>query len=108
MFRGFLVGREKGGMEDGVNLPQRGNAEVEGCMGDNFFHLEGARSLHLEFLGSIRVEIGGFKPYFISFSPRGELGGYLFLHFLLGYFVGSLGIITSSVTRSVQKVPGDF
>ena len=30
VFQCFLISHEKGGMEDGVNLPPRGNAEAEG------------------------------------------------------------------------------
>ena len=95
MLQCFLVGQEKGGMEDRVNLPPRGNVEAEGHSGDSFFHLGGTHWLHLEFLRSIHVEVGGFEPYFISYFPRGELEGYSFLHFLLDYFVGSLGIVMS-------------
>ena len=61
-------------MEDGVNLPPRGNAEAESCSGDDFLYFEGTSSFHLEFLGSIHVEVGGFKPDLVSYLPRGELG----------------------------------
>ena len=88
MFQCFLIGREKRGIEDRVNLPLQGNAEAEGHAGDYFFDLKGASSLHLELFGSIHVKIGCFEPDFISHLPRGELGCYLFLHFLLGDFVG--------------------
>ena len=96
MLQGFPVGSEKGGMEDRMNLPLGRNAEVEGCVGDDFFHLEGTSSLYLEFSWSIHGEVGCFEPHLISNSPGCELGGYSFLHFLLGYLMGSLGVITSS------------
>ena len=83
-------------MEDRVNLPTRGNVETECCPQDDFFHFKGTSSFHLEFLGSIHVEIGGFKPNLVSYLARSELGGNLFLHLLLGNFVSSLGIIASS------------
>ena len=89
----FLVSREKGGMEDRVNFPPRQKAEAEGSAGDNFFHFERTCSFHLEFLWSIHVEVGGFKPDFVSHFPRSKLGGYPLFHFLLGYLVSGLGII---------------
>ena len=96
MLRHFLISREKGGMEDRVNPPMRGDVEMEGHPQDDFFHFKGTSSFHLEFLGSIHVEIGGFEPNLISHLPRSELRGNLFLHLLLGNFMSSLGIITSS------------
>ena len=60
-------------MEDGVNLPPRGDMEVEGCVGDYFFDLEGASSFHLELFGPVHMKVGGFKPNLISHFPRGEL-----------------------------------
>ena len=95
MFRGFLIGRKKGGMEDGVNLPLRGNAEMEGCVGDDFFNFEGTSSFHLEFLWSIHMKVGGFEPDSVSYFPRGEFGGYPFFHLLLSNLVGSLDIVMS-------------
>ena len=83
-------------MEDGMDLPSGGDTEVEGHAGDDFLHFKRTSSFHLEFLWSVHVEVGGFKLDFISYFPWGEFRGYLFLHFLLGHFVGSLGIITSS------------
>ena len=83
-------------MEEGVDLPSRGDAEVEGHAQDDFFDFKGASSFHLQFLGSIHVKVGGLEPDFISYFPWGEFRGYLFLHFLLGYLVGSLGIVASS------------
>ena len=83
-------------MEDGVNLPPRGDAEVEGHVGDNFFDFERTSLFHLELLEPIHVEVGRFEPDFVSYFPRGELRGDLFLHLLLGNFVGSLGVIMSS------------
>ena len=82
-------------MEDGVNLPLRGDMEVEGCVGDDFLYFEGTSLLHLEFLGSTHVEVGGLEPNLVSYFPWGELGCYLLFHFLLGHLVGSLCIITS-------------
>ena len=95
MLQCFLIGGKKGGMEDRVNLPPGGNTEVECCMGDHFFHFERTSSFHLKFLGSIHVKVGGLKPDLVSYFPRGEFGGYSFFYFLLGYLVGSLGIIMS-------------
>ena len=82
-------------MEDGVNPPPRGDLEVEGHVGDDFLHLKGTSSFHLEFLWSVHVEVGGFEPDFVSYFPRGEFRGYPVFHFLLGHFVGSLGILLS-------------
>ena len=92
MLQGFLISCEKGGMEDRVNLALIGDAEVEGCMGDDFLHLKLAGSVHLELLGSIHVEVGVFKPDPVSHLPWSKLRGYSFLHFLLGHLVGSLSI----------------
>ena len=78
-----------------MDFPLEGNAEMESCVGDDFLHLEGTGSFHLEFLWSIHVEVGGFKPDLVSYFPGNKLGGYPFLHFLLGHLVGSQGIITS-------------
>ena len=47
--------REKGGMEDGVNLPLGGNSEAEGHSRDNLLDFKWAGSFHLEFLGSVHV-----------------------------------------------------
>ena len=82
-------------MEDRVNLPPGGDAEVEGHAGDDFLHLEWTCSFQLELLGSIHVEVCGFEPDFILHFPGCEFGGYLFFHFLLSHLVGSLGIISS-------------
>ena len=60
MLRRFLIASEKGGVEDGVDLPLGGNAESERRVGDGFFNLKWASPLHLEFLGSIHVKVGGF------------------------------------------------
>ena len=95
MFQSFLVGREKGGMEDRVNLPPRRDAEMEGCAGDNFFNFKGTGSFHLELFGTVHMKVGGFEPDLVSHFPRGEFGGYSLFHLLLGYFVGSLGIFSS-------------
>ena len=38
-------------MEDGMNLPLGGNAEVECCLGDYFFHFEGPVRFIWSFLG---------------------------------------------------------
>ena len=82
-------------MEDGVNLPLRGNAKMESCAGDAFFYFEGTCLFHLKFLRSIHVKVGDFEPDFVSYFPRGEFGGYLLPHLLLGYFVGGLSIVMS-------------
>ena len=95
MLWGFLIGCEKGGVEDGVDLPLRWNVEAESHIGDNFLHFKWTSLLHLELFGTIHVEVGHFKPDLISDFPGGELEGYLLLHFLLGYFVGGLGVISS-------------
>ena len=96
MLQGFLIGCEKEGMEDRMDLPLGGDLEVEGCAGDDFFHFEGTGSFHLEFLRSIHVEVGSLKPDFIPYFPWSKLGGYPLFHFLLGHLVGSLGIVMSS------------
>ena len=72
-------------MEDRVNLPLRGDAETEGNVGDDLFNFKRTSLFHLEFLGFIHMKVGGFKPDLVSHFPRGEFGGYSFLHFLLGY-----------------------
>ena len=96
MFQGFLVGCEKGGMEDRVDFPLRGDTETESCLGDDFLNFKWTSSFHLEFPWSIHMEVGHFKPDLVSYSPGGELGGYLFLHLLLSHFMGGLGIISGS------------
>ena len=68
-------------------------------MANDSFHSEGASSLHLELLRAIHMEVGGLEPDFVSNLPRGEFGGYPLFHFLLGYLVGGLSIVTGS--RSV-------
>ena len=93
MFWGFLISREKGGMEDRMDLPLGRYSEAESHVEDDFFHLERTGSFHLEFLGSVHVEVGSLKPDFISYFPWSELGGYSLLHFLLSHLVGSLGIL---------------
>ena len=95
MLQCFPISCEKGGMEDRVNLPSRGNMKLEGCVRDDFLDLKGAGSFHLEFLGSVHVEVGGLKPDLISYFPWGELRGYPLLHLLLGDLVSSLGIVMS-------------
>ena len=82
-------------MEDRVNLLPRGDAEMEGRVGDNFFNFKGTGLFHLELFGAIHMKVGHFEPNFISHFPRGEFGGYSLLHFLLGNLVDSLSIITS-------------
>ena len=96
MFRGFLISCEKGGMEDRMDFPPRGNMEAEGHVGDDFFYFKRTSSFHLEFLGSINVEVGSLEPDLVSYPPGSKLGGYSFFHFLLGHFVGGLGVIMSS------------
>ena len=83
-------------MEDRVNLPLRGDAETEGRSGDDLFYFKQTGLFHLELFGSIHVEVGCFKPHFISDFPRGKFRRYLFLHFLLSHLVGGLSIISSS------------
>ena len=61
-------------MEDGINFPPGGNAEVECCSGDYFLHFEGTCSFHLEFLGSVHVKVGGLKPDLVSYFPWGKFG----------------------------------
>ena len=96
MLQGFLIGHEKGGMEDRVNLPSGGDAEAEGHAGDDLFYFEWTGSFHLELLRSIHVEVGCFEPDLISNLPGCEPRGYLFPHLLLSHFVGSLGIVSGS------------
>ena len=67
MFQYFLISREKRGVEDGVNFPPRGNLEVEGHSRDDFFNFKGAGSFHLQFLGTVHVEVGGFEPDPVSY-----------------------------------------
>ena len=95
MFHSFLVGCKEGHVEDWVDLPSRGNAEMEGSSLNDFFDFERTSSLHLELLGSSHMKVGFFQPYLILNLPWSELGHDLLLHFLLGHLVGSLGIITS-------------
>ena len=82
-------------MEDGVNLPPRGDAETESHSGDDMFYFKWTSSFHLELFGAIHMKVGCFEPDLVPYSPRGEFGGYLFFHLLLGYLMGSLGIFTS-------------
>ena len=82
-------------MEDWVDLPSGGNAEMECCSGDDFFDFEWTSLFHLEFLGSSHMKIGCFQPYLFPDFPWSELGCYPLLHLLLGHLVGSLGIIVS-------------
>ena len=82
-------------MEDRVDLPLGGNAEAERRSRDDFLNFKWTGSSHLEFLGSVHVEVGSFEPDPISYLPGSELGGYPLLHFLLGHFVGCLGVVTS-------------
>ena len=60
VFRRFLIGGKKRGVEDWVNLPLGGDAETECCSRDNLFNLKWAGSPHLEFLWSIHMEVGSF------------------------------------------------
>ena len=60
MLRCFLVGGKEQCMEDRVDLPLGRNVEVECRSRDNLFNLKQASSLHLEFLGSIHMEVGSF------------------------------------------------
>ena len=60
MLQCFLIAIEKGGVEDGVDLPFEGNAEVERCARDDLLNFKWTGPLHLEFLGSIHVKVGGF------------------------------------------------
>ena len=78
-----------------MNLPLRGNAEMESHVGNDFLHLEGTCLFHLELFGSVHVEISSFKPVLFFYLPESKFTGYLFFHLLLGYLVGSLGIILS-------------
>ena len=61
MLQHLLIAGEKRGMEDGVDLPLGGNAEVESRAGDGFLDLKWAGPFHLEFLGSIHVKVGGLS-----------------------------------------------
>ena len=83
-------------MEDGVDFPLGGSAEVEGRVQDDFLYFKWTSPSHLEFLGSIHVKIGGFQPNLVSYLPQGVFGGYSLLHPLLGKFVSCLSVITSS------------
>ena len=60
VFRCFLIGGKKQGVEDWVNLPLGGDAETERSPRDNLFNLKWAGSSHLEFLWSVHMEIGSF------------------------------------------------
>ena len=83
-------------MEDRMNLPSRGNAEMEGHAGDDFLNFKWTSLFHLEFLWSVHMEISGFEPDLVSKFPGSKLGGYLFFHLWLGHLVGSLSIFASS------------
>ena len=96
MFQCFLITSEKGGVEDRVDLPLGGDAEAEHRAGNDFFNLKWASPLHLKFLGSAHMKVGGFQPDLISYFPWGIFGDYLLFHLLLGQFMSSLGIIASS------------
>ena len=91
MLQGFLISCEKGGVEDGVNLPPRGDAEVEGCAGNDFLHFEWTSSFHLELLGSIHMEVCSLKPALVSYLPWGEFRGYLLRLARVGTNVDSRG-----------------
>ena len=82
-------------MEDWVNFPLRGEAEAECHVGYDFLHLKGTSLFHLELFRSIHTEVGHFEPHFVSNFPGHKLQEYPFFHFLLGHFVGGLGILTS-------------
>ena len=82
-------------MEDRVDLPLGGDAEAECRAGNDFFDLKWTCPFHQEFLGSIHMKVGGFQPDLVPYLPWGELGDYSLHHFLLGQFMGSLGIIMS-------------
>ena len=60
VFRHFLIGGKKRGVEDWVDLPLGGDVETECCSQDNLFNLKWAGSLHLEFLWSVHMEVGSF------------------------------------------------
>ena len=96
MLHGFLIGGKERCVEDRVNLPLGGNSEAEGCSRDDLFDFKWTASFHLEFLGSVHVKVGGFKPDLVSSLPRDVLRGYSLFHSLLGYFMGGLSIVTSS------------
>ena len=83
-------------MEDQIDFPSKWDVEAESCARDDFLHFKWSSSFHFEFLGSIHVEVSHFKPDYISYFPGHELGGCLFLHFLLSHFVDSFGIILGS------------
>ena len=82
-------------MEDQVDLPSGGNAEVESCVAYYFFEFEWSGSLHLELLGSSHMGICCLQPNFVSNFPWGELHRDLLLHLLLGHLVGGQSIIAS-------------
>ena len=60
-------------MEDRMNLPLRGDVEAEGHSGDDFLYFERTGPFHLELLGSVHLEVGCFKPHFISDFPGCKL-----------------------------------
>ena len=82
-------------MEDQVDLPLGGDAEMVGCPREHFLDFKWSSSFHLEFLGSTHMEIGCLQLYSITNFPRGELQGDPFPHLLLSYFVDSLSIIVN-------------
>ena len=94
MLQGFLISHEKGGMEDRMNLPLRGDVMAEGHAGDDFLHFQRAILFCLKFFGPIHVEVCHLKPDFVSNFPGGGFGSYLCLHFLLGHLVGSLSVVS--------------
>ena len=59
MLQCLCIVHEKGGMEDGVNLPLRGTVEAEGHSRDDLLDFKQTSSFHFEFLGSVHAKISG-------------------------------------------------
>ena len=93
-------------MEDWMDLPSGGNSEAEGCLEDDLFDFKRTHSFHLELFGAVHVEVGSFEPDLVSYLPRGELGGDLFFHSLLGNLVGCLGIVVGRRISPRVNLPG--
>ena len=66
MFCSLLIGYEKGGMKDRMNLPLGRNAESEHHVGYYFLNFKWTGSFHLELFGSSHMEIGHLQPNLIS------------------------------------------
>ena len=67
------MGCEKRGMEDLVDLPSGGDAEVQSGLRDDILNFKWASSFHLEFLGSSHIKIHHLQLYLITNLPWSKL-----------------------------------